>query len=153
MEMIGHIASLNEFNNKEKGNTKIIIPLNFWFNKDAGLSLPLVALQYSNIVIGARINEIKNIIAFQNFEKMFDEITKLTVDSNSGFIVNKKLIINMYKINLDSKSIIYNCIFINDEFLKLKYPELGLSNVPITTARSSNLFCSSHDVSGNSAHE
>ena len=128
MEMIGHIASLNEFNNKEKGNTKIIIPLNFWFNKDAGLSLPLVALQYSNIVIGARINEIKNIIAFQNFEKMFDEITKLTVDSNSGFIVNKKLIINMYKINLDSKSIIYNCIFINDEFLKLKYPELSENN-------------------------
>jgi hypothetical protein len=128
MEMIGHISSLNEFNNKEKGNTKIIIPLNFWFNKDAGLSLPLVALQYSNIVIGARINEIKNMIAFQNFEKMFDEITKLTVDSNSGFIVNKKLIINMYKIILDSKSIIYNCIFINDEFLKLKYPELSENN-------------------------
>ena len=128
MEMIGYIPSLNEFNNKEKGNTKIIIPLNFWFNKDAGSSLPLVALQYSNIVIGARINEIKNIIAFQNFEKMFDEIRILTVNSNNGFIVNKNLIINNYKINLDSKSITYNCLFINDEFLKVKYPELSENN-------------------------
>lgn len=126
MEMIGHIPSLNEFNNKEKGNTKIIIPLNFWFNKDTGLSLPLVALQYSNIVIGAKINEIKNIIAFQNFEKMFDEIIMLTVDNlNNKYIVNKNLIINNFKINLNSKSITYNCLFINDEFLKLKYPELS----------------------------
>ena len=126
MEMIGHIPSLNEFNNKEKGNTKIIIPLNFWFNKDTGLSLPLVALQYSNIVIGAKINEIKNIIAFQNFEKMFDEIIILTVDNlNNKYVVNKNLIINNFKINLDSKSITYNCLFINDEFLKLKYPELS----------------------------
>ncbi len=128
MEMIGYIPSLNEFNNKEKGNTKIIIPLNFWFNKDTGSSLPLVALQYSNIVIGARINEIKNIISFQNFEKMFDEITILTVDSNNGFIVNKNLLINNYKINLDSKSITYNCLYINDEFLKIKYSELSENN-------------------------
>jgi len=128
-EMIGHIPSLNEFNNKEKGNTKIIIPLNFWFNKDTGLSLPLVALQYSNIVIGAKINEIKNIISFQNFEKMFDEITILKVSSNDGFfIVNKKLLINNYKINLDSKSITYNCLYINEEFLKVKYSELSENN-------------------------
>jgi len=128
MEMIGYIPSLNEFNSKEKGNTKIIIPLNFWFNKDTGSSLPLVALQYSNIVIGARINEIKNIISFQNFEKMFDEITILTVDSNNGYIVNKNLLINNYKINLDSKSITYNCLYINDEFLKVKYSELSENN-------------------------
>jgi hypothetical protein len=129
MEMIGHIPSLNEFNNKEKGNTKIIIPLNFWFNKETGLSLPLVALQYSNIVIGAKINEIKNIIAFQNFEKMFDEIIILTVDNlNNKYVVNKNLIINNFKINLNSKSITYNCLFINDEFLKLKYPELSENN-------------------------
>jgi len=129
MEMIGYIPSLNEFNSKEKGNTKIIIPLNFWFNKDTGSSLPLVALQYSNIVIGARINEIKNIISFQNFEKMFDEITILKVSSNDGFfIVNKKLLINNYKINLDSKSITYNCLYINEEFLKVKYSELSENN-------------------------
>ena len=129
MEMIGHIPSLNEFNNKEKGNTKIIIPLNFWFNKESGLSLPLVALQYSNIVIGAKINDIKNIIAFQNFEKMFDEICIVTIDNlNNNYIINKNLIVNNYKINLDSKSITYNCLFINDEFLKVKYPELSENN-------------------------
>jgi hypothetical protein len=126
LEMIGHIPSLNEFNNKEKGNTKILVPLNFWFNKDTGLSLPLVALQYSNIVIGAKINDIKNIIALQNFEQMFDEIVVLTIDNlNSGFTINKNLIIDNYKLNLDFKSITYNCKFINEEFLKIKYPELS----------------------------
>lgn len=132
MEMIGHIPALNEFNNKEKGNTKIIIPLNFWFNKDAGSSLPLVALQYSNIVIGAKINDIKNIIAFQNFEKMFDEISILTIDnSNTGYKINKNLIVNNYKLNIDSKSVTYNCLFINAEFLKIKYPELSENDINI----------------------
>jgi len=126
LEMIGHIPSLNEFNNKEKGNTKILVPLNFWFNKDTGLSLPLVALQYSNIVIGAKINDIKNIIALQNFEQMFEEITVLTIDNvNSGFTINKNLILDNYKLNLDFKSITYKCKFINEEFLKIKYPELS----------------------------
>lgn len=132
LEMIGHIPSLNEFNNNEKGNTKIIIPLNFWFNKDSGSCLPLVALQYSNIVIGAKINDIKNIIAFQNFEKMFDEISVLTIDNlNAGFTINKNLIVDKYKLNLDSKSITYYCLFINEEFLKQKYPELTSNDITI----------------------
>ena len=132
LEMIGHIPSLNDFNNKEKGNTKIIIPLNFWFNKDTGSSLPLVALQYSNIVISSKINDIKKIVSFQNFEKMFDDMTVLTIDNlNVGFTVNKNLIVDKYKLNLESKSITYNCLFINDEFLKIKYPELTINDINI----------------------
>ena len=34
-----------------------IIPLNFWFNKDTGLALPLVALQYHEVEIKIKFND------------------------------------------------------------------------------------------------
>ena len=34
------------------GNNKIVyIPLRFWFNRNAGLALPLIALQYHEVKI------------------------------------------------------------------------------------------------------
>ena len=125
LEMIGNTAKLNTFNNSSKGNTKILVPLMFWFNKDAGSSLPIVALQYSNIVINAKIADISKIICFENYEQMFDEIITLEIENdNSRFILNTNLIYTDYTYNLKNKSIIYNCLFINDELLKIKYPDL-----------------------------
>jgi hypothetical protein len=42
MNMIGHTPELNQFNNNIKGGRKILIPLIYWFNKDACSCLPLV---------------------------------------------------------------------------------------------------------------
>jgi len=142
LEMIGHIPSLYEFNINEKGNIKINIPLIFWFNKDTGLSLPLVALQYSNIVIGAEISDINDIISFVDFEKMFDKITVLTVDidQNFSYKFNKELITTSKKVNINSKSITYYCSYINDEFLKIKYPELSSNDRQIILEKNGTLF-------------
>ena len=129
LEMIGHTPKLYDFNNFQKGNTKLIIPLIFWFNKDAGSSLPLVALQYSETLITTKINDIRKIISFQDFEKMFEDTCLITISNTDGYRLNKNLIYKNFNLNLDSKSITYKCDFINNELLKLKYPDLTDSDI------------------------
>ena len=41
---------------------KIFIPLNFWFNRNTGLALPLIALQYHEVKVKISFEEIKNLI-------------------------------------------------------------------------------------------
>jgi hypothetical protein len=129
MEMIGHTSLINSFNTESKGGIKILVPLIYWFNKDAGSSLPLVAMQYSNVVINAKINDIKKIIAFENYEKMYDDITIVTVENINGFQLNTKLIYSNYKLNADEKSITYYCTLINDELLKIQFPDLTTQEI------------------------
>lgn len=124
MEMIGNTPKLNTYNSDAKGNAKILVPLNFWFNKEAGSSLPLVAMQYSDVLINAKVSDIKKIICFEDYEKMFDEIVIIELENTTGYILNTKLLYKKYKYNLDNKSIIYDCLYINDELLKIEFPDL-----------------------------
>ncbi|ARF09379.1 NCLDV major capsid protein [Indivirus ILV1] len=47
--LIGNIPELTRYNNRPKEEYELIIPLNFWFCRNVGLSLPLVALHNSDI--------------------------------------------------------------------------------------------------------
>lgn len=136
LEMIGHTPLIYNFNTDSKGGIKILVPLIYWFNKEAGSSLPLVAMQYSNVVINAKINDIKKIIAFENYEKIYDDITVVTIENTIGFKLNTKLIYSNYKLNADEKSITYYCTLINDELLKIQFPDL--TNSEINTILSSS---------------
>jgi hypothetical protein len=53
------IANMVGIQNNTNGSTKklITLPLRFWFNNDVGLSLPLIALQYSDIKIDIKFND------------------------------------------------------------------------------------------------
>jgi hypothetical protein len=129
LEMIGHTPKLNNFDNNIKGGQKILVPLIFWFNKDAGASLPLVAMQYSNVNIHAKINDIKKIIAFENYEKMYNELLIVTIENVTGFILNEDLLYSKYNLNVEEKSITYNCDYINDELLSIQFPDLTSSEI------------------------
>ena len=123
-KMIGNISELNTFNSDIKGNRKILIPLIFWFNKDAGSSLPLVSMAYQTVSITAKINELKKIICFQNWEKMFNDLLIYKQIYNND--INTNLIYDKYNIDIDSKNITYNCLYINDELLQLQFPSLSI---------------------------
>jgi hypothetical protein len=128
-EMIGNVPELNEYNNKPKGNKKILVPLIFWFNKDTGSCLPLVAMQYPTISINVMINDINKIVSFEHYENMYNDLLNITIgyETTNTVILNKNLIYNKYTINIDEKSISYNNIIINDELLKNKFPDLSSS--------------------------
>jgi len=123
LDMIGHTPDLYTFNTDIKGNTKILIPLIFWFNKDAGLSLPIISLQYSDIIITVKTHQLNNIISFENYDDLFNNLLIITIDSEpNNIIFNRKLIYNDYIIN--EFNIVYNCIYINNELLLLQFPNL-----------------------------
>jgi len=48
-------------NNPHKKERNYIIPLKFWFNKNAGLALPLISLQYHTVKINIKIADLINI--------------------------------------------------------------------------------------------
>jgi hypothetical protein len=131
LEMIGETTQLNDFNNNPKGGRKVLVPLIFWFNKDAGSSLPLVSMQYSTVVITAKINDIKKIIAFENYEKIYDDLIVVTIDNSNGFILNTNLKYNNYRLNPKHKSITYFCNYINSQLLQIQFPDLTTTEINI----------------------
>lgn len=58
-KMIGDIEELTDFTNGKK-SYKLFIPLQFWFNRIAGLALPVVSLQYSHIKVNLDLNDFSN---------------------------------------------------------------------------------------------
>lgn len=138
--MIGNIDSLNNFNTNSKGNTKILVPLQFWFNRIVGTCLPLVALQYADVVINTKINDIKNIISFENYEQMYNDILNYTSIFVDNFIINKKLIYKTYNIDYFNKSIKYNCLYINNELLQLSFPDLLNTEIILLLSDNGTLY-------------
>lgn len=50
-QMIGDISDLTSYNDQSKPSYTLYIPLQFWFNRNYGLALPLIAIQYHDIYI------------------------------------------------------------------------------------------------------
>ncbi len=58
-KMLGDVKELTEFTNGKK-SYKLMIPLQFWFNRFPGLSLPVVNLKNSHIKINVELNDFEN---------------------------------------------------------------------------------------------
>jgi len=70
LKMIGDDPVLTEYNHEEKPEYILYIPLKFWFNRNVGLALPLIALQYHEVRLHfefARVDEV--IVANQYFKQ------------------------------------------------------------------------------------
>jgi hypothetical protein len=126
LDMIGHTPELFDFNSNSKGDRKILVPLIFWFNKNAGSSLPLIALPYADIIIDIQINSLNKIITFENYDDMYNKLLIIEIDNNNpnSIIYNNKLIYNKNDCIIKNYSIVYNCIYINKELLKYIFPNL-----------------------------
>ena len=100
-KMVGNVPSLYEFSNG-KQSYKLYIPLEFWFCKNSGLSLPLIALMSTNI---------KLIVSFRKLEECFRigpthsiEILEDIVPFKSGDYIEQSIdnnTIHGYVINYD----------------------------------------------------
>lgn len=65
--LIGNIKELYKFNNKSKDEHELIIPLQFWFCRNVGLSLPLVALNNTNIRIYVKLKDFDQVCYYDDF--------------------------------------------------------------------------------------
>lgn len=138
-KMIGHDPNLYTFNNLPKGGNTIIIPLLFFFCKDAGCSLPLIALQYQTVSITANISKIQKVICFQHWEKMYNDLLKVQVNFNNTVILNTNLLYNKYNIDTKQKIITYECSIINAELLKIQFPTLLDSEISLILSNNTTI--------------
>lgn len=60
-KMIGNIPELNTFDDKEKPQYRLYVPLNFYFNRHIGLALPAIALSYDDIIIDFRVRKFNEV--------------------------------------------------------------------------------------------
>lgn len=124
--MIGNNENLISFNNYKKNSTTLFLPLNFWFCKDIGSSLPAVALANSSISINLKLNKLKNLIYFKDYEKEYYNLLKITIPFNKT--IHNKLVWNEYKYDIHSQLYTYHCSQINYQLLVLQYSSLAEDN-------------------------
>lgn len=80
LKMIGDTPELTAYNNLDKPEYTLTIPLKFWFNRFYGLALPMIAIQYHEVYIIAEFNEKEGLIVSSSD---FDGIDQISIQSAS----------------------------------------------------------------------
>ncbi len=62
LRMIGDIPALTSYTSTPKPAKTLYVPLSFWFNKNSGLALPLIALQYHEVFLRVKFLEARKLI-------------------------------------------------------------------------------------------
>lgn len=62
LRMVGDVPELTEYNSEASPEYTLYIPLKFWFNRHAGLALPLIALQYHEVRLNFEFRRVEELI-------------------------------------------------------------------------------------------
>ena len=86
-KMIGNVPELLDMN-KNHPNYTLYIPLKFWFNKNYGLSLPVIALQHNDINIKLKLRNANDIINYkgETIPSSLPEIEDITLITEYIFL-------------------------------------------------------------------
>jgi hypothetical protein len=70
-KMIGNVEELTSFDRNVKPKYKITIPMQFWFNRYNGMSLPLVALEYHDVTYHVKFRKIEEVSYIEDSKRIF----------------------------------------------------------------------------------
>lgn len=102
-KMIGNVRILKTFDRNTKPSYILNIPLSFWFCKNVGLSLPLIALQYNDVKLTLKLKELQDCAYVENSGNNTDINLQDLWDDN-GFILNANLLADyVYLDNIERK--------------------------------------------------
>ncbi len=98
-KMIGNVDELTTLNREVKPRYKLRIPLQFWFNRYSGLSLPLVALEYHDVTMHIKFRKLEDVAYIEDGKKVFvsETMDKLFLDEISSELninINATLLID-----------------------------------------------------------
>lgn len=68
-KLLGNIPELTTFNSNIKPSYILYIPLDFWYNKYSGLSIPLIFLRYHDVKINVKLNNLINCCYYEELNK------------------------------------------------------------------------------------
>ena len=72
-KMIGDVTELTTFNRTPKPEYRLLIPLNFWFNRFNGLAFPVASLQYSSFVLHVNLKNLDRCCYIEHLTNSSDE--------------------------------------------------------------------------------
>lgn len=85
--MIGDVSEMTAYNSCVKPEYELFIPLKFWFNKHVGLSVPLIALQYHDVVLDINFSKLNSlIIRDSNFDSCISKNKNIRIKSASVLV-------------------------------------------------------------------
>jgi hypothetical protein len=78
-KMIGNVSELTTFNYNIKSSYNIYIPLDFWFSKNSGLSIPLIFLRYHDVKVNILLNNLCNCCYYDKLKSniLIEDLIKL----------------------------------------------------------------------------
>ena len=79
-EMVGHDADATAHNGNYKRT--LYVPLRFWFNRNPGLALPLIALQYHEVKISVELENANKLI--KNSGAAAGDLSNTTIQQDGG---------------------------------------------------------------------
>lgn len=82
-KLVGNLPSLTTYNRDTKDSYTLYIPLKFWFNRDYGLSIPLISMRYQDLLLRIKLANLKDCI-YTDY------------DDSSNNLIDKIKIYNMY---------------------------------------------------------
>jgi hypothetical protein len=91
-KMIGNVDSLTTFDRTTKPAYKMLIPLQFWFCRNNGLSLPMCALQFSDVSIKMKLKKFSDCAYIES-----GSLTDTTLDAlyeNNSYHLTANLLID-----------------------------------------------------------
>jgi len=65
-KMVGDVAALTDLTTDNKAETTLYIPLQFWFCRNTGLALPLIALQYHEVRVHFTFAAASTLVCYEN---------------------------------------------------------------------------------------
>ncbi|AYV80903.1 MAG: NCLDV major capsid protein, partial [Harvfovirus sp.] len=75
--MVGNIGELREYSRCGKLAHKMYVPVQFWFCKNISQSLPMVALQHSEVAITVKIKQLREVAYWNEVDTYFVKIPEL----------------------------------------------------------------------------
>jgi hypothetical protein len=78
--LVGNVSSLTTYDSNIKPSYTLYVPLDFWFSKYSGLSLPLIYLRYHDVNINIKLNDLVNCCYYEQLGGTLpiEEIISLT---------------------------------------------------------------------------
>lgn len=100
-KMIGNVTELIVFDDKVKNSYKLIIPFQFWFCRYTGLSLPLVALRYHDIMFTIKLKDLSKLCYVEDDPNLPDILTIQTQYNIN--IIDAKLYVDYIFLDTDER--------------------------------------------------
>lgn len=85
-KLIGDIDILTTYSSTNKPSYRLVVPLQFWFCKFIGNSLPLIAMQYSDVAIELKLKSFNDVLNYNHDTCGFKNTPKLSCSLLAEYI-------------------------------------------------------------------